>query len=147
MTQTRLFQVFLTHHNFSYDCVRADASLCGKEGSELKKTPAFFLLACQLHSTGILLHCCKTLTALIQCADLNQIKKSSSLANASIHVNMVIKQSSDLHEIGVTKPKWWQPTESLNFIAFFLTFLCFYDNITFHFSAQINFWIGWAKKV
>lgn len=86
--------------------VQADISSCGKESSELKKTLfCFFLLACQLHSTDIILHWCKTLPALIQYADLNQMKKSSCLANASTHVNMVIKQSLDLQDIGVASAK------------------------------------------
>lgn len=42
-----IFFKYFWHTMFSYDCVKADvpyisASHCGKEGSELKKTLAFF---------------------------------------------------------------------------------------------------------
>lgn len=70
-----------------------------------RKPWGFFLLACQLHSTGVILPWCKTLPALIQYADLNQMKKSSCSANASIHVNTVIKQRLDLHDISVASAK------------------------------------------
>lgn len=103
------FKYFLST-TFSYDCVKADvpcisASHCGKEGGELKKTLAFFLIACQLHSTDIIPRWCKTSAALIQYAGLNQMEKSFCLANASLYVNMVIKRSLDLHDISVTSAK------------------------------------------